>query len=587
MLRGLTLIFVLFIIIVIGVNFIYFIDEFNKPRDYERVLFKYKAKYHDKLEGKEENVTPEFFENFTITVVSHMTIDREERLVQLCTEWDGPLSIGFFVWKDNHEERIEKLIEKNQCLQYWADFHLVYNVYSESTDLQVIYPFNIMRNIALQTASSKFVFLLDIDFLVLPKPHEFYKEQIIVEYKNLLPSNFSQKENKPISWKKVHENIPMKPSFIVPALESVVKTLPLPNSKVETVKMLKNHTLNPFYGRYCLHCHIPTQFKKWAVSKTSYEVKYQEGFEPYVIMYNGALDNFTDYIIPKYEERFVGRGWDKVSHFYEISLANYHFLVLPEVYVIHKGRPDQPIRFTDEYDNNVQRNKELWFIFKAAMTELYNQTIEDVVHSPNTTLDYLLSNNKNIYNYSLENYSKDFHPVAEVYSELNKMQENLQTQCIYFILLLVFLLAMHKMGSRYGYLSVLLSLLTLYFILQTNDPITPSLAPYMENIIELIPSSNLTNHIPVDDTSITVPGVEKLVNGILCKVKEDQKIEDLQSAIDWVCYFGGVDCSKISLGGPFFCNDIYKHLSWAVNAYFEQNMFLGNYFLNFETFYCY
>lgn len=57
--------------------------------------------------------------------------------------------------------------------------------------------------------------------------------------------------------------------------------------------------------QYCLACHRPSNYRKWTRSDRSYTVAYQEGYEPYVVV--EAAD------VHAYDERFVGRGWDKVG----------------------------------------------------------------------------------------------------------------------------------------------------------------------------------------------------------------------------------------------------------------------------------
>lgn len=40
--------------------------------------------------------------------------------------------------------------------------------------------------------------------------------------------------------------------------------------------------------------------------------------------------------VVEYDERFVGFGWNKVSHIMELEAQNYEFVVLPDVFIVHK-----------------------------------------------------------------------------------------------------------------------------------------------------------------------------------------------------------------------------------------------------------
>lgn len=65
-------------------------------------------------------------------------------------------------------------------------------------------------------------------------------------------------------------------------------------------------------------------------SKGAYEVDFDLMYEPYVVIPRTA---------PRYDERFVGYGNDKVSHAYELFLARFRFVVLPNVFLIHMEHP--------------------------------------------------------------------------------------------------------------------------------------------------------------------------------------------------------------------------------------------------------
>lgn len=56
--------------------------------------------------------------------------------------------------------------------------------------------------------------------------------------------------------------------------------------------------------------HAPTDYAKWRTATVPYRVSWQPDFEPYVVVRRDC---------PKYDQRFVGFGWNKVSHIMELD----------------------------------------------------------------------------------------------------------------------------------------------------------------------------------------------------------------------------------------------------------------------------
>ncbi|GJQ75251.1 hypothetical protein Trydic_g9850 [Trypoxylus dichotomus] len=93
-------------------------------------------------------------------------------------------------------------------------------------------------------------------------------------------------------------------------------------------------------------------------------VKWKMNFEPYVVV----MSNVT-----KFDERFIGFGWNKVSHIMELEAQGYEFIVLPDVFVVHKPHaPSNDItkfRKLPTYRMCLQKLKEE---FVAMLEEKYN-----------------------------------------------------------------------------------------------------------------------------------------------------------------------------------------------------------------------
>lgn len=55
-------------------------------------------------------------------------------------------------------------------------------------------------------------------------------------------------------------------------------------------------------------------------------MQWKPDFEPYIVVSKEVID---------YDVRFVGFGWNKVSHIMELYASDYHFVVLPNAFLIH------------------------------------------------------------------------------------------------------------------------------------------------------------------------------------------------------------------------------------------------------------
>ena len=73
--------------------------------------------------------------------------------------------------------------------------------------------------------------------------------------------------------------------------------------------------------------HEATNFVRWRTSTQPYVVDFAEAFEPYVVVHRTSVPNF--------DTRFVGFGWNKVSHTMRLDAEGWEFVVLPDVFLLH------------------------------------------------------------------------------------------------------------------------------------------------------------------------------------------------------------------------------------------------------------
>lgn len=240
------------------------------------------------------NYTPEPND---VTLVAQLSIDRLQMLESICKHWEGPISLALYI-SDGEAQRFLDYALNSETLQARRNvgYHIVYK------DGQ-FYPVNYLRNIALKQVQTEYVFLADIDFLPMKGLHAYLKTQV------------------------VNQNLEdTKKALIVPAFETLRYRLDFPKSKSEVIHQLNLGTLLTFRYHVWPKGHAPTNFAKWRTAITPYTVEWEPDFEPYIVIKKDC---------PRYDPRFVGFGWNKVSHIMEVDAQGYEFVVLPNAFIIH------------------------------------------------------------------------------------------------------------------------------------------------------------------------------------------------------------------------------------------------------------
>ncbi|KAK3263359.1 hypothetical protein CYMTET_27832 [Cymbomonas tetramitiformis] len=113
--------------------------------------------------------TEPFSRGAGITLVTHLSLDRLPHLVALCHTWRGPISVGVFIRHSTDVTGFERAFDTNECFATYASLHYVLldvedHHKREVYDPHVVYPFNHLRNLALDGARTEYVLLLDADF---------------------------------------------------------------------------------------------------------------------------------------------------------------------------------------------------------------------------------------------------------------------------------------------------------------------------------------------------------------------------------------------------------------------------------------
>ncbi|XP_044292517.1 LARGE xylosyl- and glucuronyltransferase 2 [Varanus komodoensis] len=232
-----------------------------------------------------------------VTLIAQLSMDRLQMLEAICKHWTGPISLALYM-SDAEAQQFLRYAQASEVLSKRRNvaYHIVYREGQ-------FYPINFLRNVALRNAQTTYVFLTDVDFLPMYGLYDYLRTSIV---QLELPQR--------------------KAALIVPAFETLHYRLTFPKSKAELLSMLDMGSLYTFRYHVWPQGHAPTDYAKWRTATVPYPVEWQPHFEPYVVVRRDC---------PPYDQRFVGFGWNKVSHIMELDAQEYELLVLPNAFMIH------------------------------------------------------------------------------------------------------------------------------------------------------------------------------------------------------------------------------------------------------------
>ena len=254
-----------------------------------------------------------------VTVVTQLTFDRISLLSLFLTHWTGPASIAIYVADEQLEELYNfvnsSVIISNRARKNLA-IHVVFNH-------SVIYPINYIRNVALNSVTTPYVFL--DDFEMLPNYGCYVSMKKAIE--------------------ELHIGTRKKTALVIPAFETSGNKsyrVPFPESKKKLLQLVNNNKAFQFH-KNAHQSHKSTMYPKWENTNHFYKVKYHIHYEPYVVVRSDVV---------RYDTRFVGYGYNKVSHIMELHAQKYKFVVHPLLFVLHEWHPpslQKKLFWTEEY----------------------------------------------------------------------------------------------------------------------------------------------------------------------------------------------------------------------------------------------
>ena len=262
-----------------------------------------------------------------ITLVTQISYDPAKmvRLVEAARRWEGAVSVSVLLNASNGElaelvDLAADIVRYQEALA-GTSFHVVYG---ESR----LYPFNHLRNVAMNAVDSNFAFLVDVDLV--PSPglreglHKWMRdtrpelEDWVQNGKGVLVIPAFEQTKEEFMQKGVH------------AYAEAVEQLP--KSTSELAILYDEGRITMFHERFKAG-HGPTDYSKWFSKPIqSYEIQYSRGYEPYVVVGVHGLQ-------PQFNGKMMGWGKNKISWLQELHFAGYEFTVLSGGFLIHIWHP--------------------------------------------------------------------------------------------------------------------------------------------------------------------------------------------------------------------------------------------------------
>eukprot|EP00954_Amorphochlora_amoebiformis_P029688 1393516-Amorphochlora_amoeboformis.AAC.2 len=97
---------------------------------------------------------------------------------------------------------------------------------------------------------------------------------------------------------------------VVPVFEALADVQVKGLSKKDLLQLMEDGTVLPFHFTHWKKGQKPTNYSKWALARTAYQVRYQEYYEPFLMISKP---------FPAFDERFDSGYFDKSSHVYTMS----------------------------------------------------------------------------------------------------------------------------------------------------------------------------------------------------------------------------------------------------------------------------
>uniref|UniRef100_A0A5S6QQW4 Glycosyltransferase-like protein LARGE2 n=1 Tax=Trichuris muris TaxID=70415 RepID=A0A5S6QQW4_TRIMR len=275
---------------------------------------------------------------YDVTLVTQLSFDRISVLKLLLQYWSGPMAVSIYL-TDAEFHHLEDHLGKLQLVG--RRNVAVHAVYKEGP----FYPINKLRNIALRSVRTPYVFLCDVDFVPMMGAYEVLKKGIQ-------------------DWGNME-----RLALIVPAFELNSLHGKFPINKTKLQELYLEGEIAIFGKDKWNKGHVATDYDRWMTAVRPYKVSWSTDFEPYFVVSRN---------VSAYDERFVGFGWNKVSHVMQLEAEGYEFYVLPNVFAIHY--PHAPSFENSRFQTSASYRRCLGLLKGEFMKDLAKQRLREKVY---------------------------------------------------------------------------------------------------------------------------------------------------------------------------------------------------------------
>ena len=281
------------------------------------------------------------YDEYDVTLITQLSIDRLQNVELLLRHWEGPITLVLYCTDSDLYQflhYIESFSVWNKRLN--VALHVVYKQGE-------FYPVNLLRNIGLRYSNTPYVFITDIDFLPMFNLYNYLREAVrVLELKSL------------------------KRALVIPAFEFLQYKNDFPKSKSTLLKLLQEgRGVQEFRHTIWHNGHSATNYDKWYKAHHPYKIKWKVDFEPYIVVRRNVTE---------YDTRFMGFGWNKVSHILELFAQDYEFIVLPDAFIIHSPHgPSPDVNRFRSHRNYRQCLNELKGTFIKELVDKYGAKVEE------------------------------------------------------------------------------------------------------------------------------------------------------------------------------------------------------------------
>ena len=268
-----------------------------------------------------------------VTLASQCSVNHLYRVIDQYRAWPAPASVAVFATTKHLAIAVEILVRLRVCVpsMFWnVSVHLIFPLSQtsaaghapplsssgtidddscaglyKSLERQssvtgnyawggVLYPNNLLRNVALDNSETEYAFVVDIDMIPSANLSSDFSA-FIAGARHLYPGDRLM-------------------VYVVPAFEIRDRTS-TPADKLGLLQLWNRKHVRPFYQELCWKCHRHTNYTVWRnlslaePMAVGFEATWHDPWEPFYI---------TPLTIPRYDERFKQYGFNRIS---QVSLT--------------------------------------------------------------------------------------------------------------------------------------------------------------------------------------------------------------------------------------------------------------------------